>query len=136
VKLMYAGAALDAIGLLIYLVSIGTIRTAIRKADPSWSTSRVHTAVVAFVGLEVILALIGIGLWLWMAWANKGGRSWARIVALVLFGLSTLFLLLSVAQLHAALGLLLELLGWLVGMGATISLWRKDSSAYYQASRS
>jgi hypothetical protein len=37
-----------------------------------------------------ISGLIAGGLWLCMAWANKRGRSWARIVSTVLFGLLSL----------------------------------------------
>jgi hypothetical protein len=46
-------------------------------------------------------ALITIGLWLWMGWANGRGRSWARIVAAVLFGINTLDLLISLFALRA-----------------------------------
>ena len=68
-----------------------------------------------------------------MAVTNKAGKSWARIVATVLFGLDTLFLLLGVARAGAAAGTLVSILIWLIGLGATILLWRKDSSEYITA---
>ena len=40
--------------------------------------------------LEIVLGLVAAALWLWMARANGHGRSWARILATVLFGLATL----------------------------------------------
>ena len=49
-----------------------------------------HNAEIAAVVTAVIGALIAIGLWLWMAWANRRGRNWARIVSAVFFGINTL----------------------------------------------
>ena len=53
------------------------------------------------------------------------------IVATVLFGLDTLFLLLGVARAGAAAGTLVSILTWLIGLGAVIYLWRRDSSEYF-----
>jgi hypothetical protein len=57
-------------------------------------------------------------------------------VSSVLFGLNTLILLSSLARPHAALGVVLLGLVWLVGLGAVILLWLRDSSAYFAASKS
>jgi hypothetical protein len=132
VRLMYVGAALAAIGLILEFLAIGSIKSAIKKAQPSFSTAQVHSAEVATVAIFVVVGLIGIGLWVWMALANKAGRSWARIVASVLFGLNTLFLLLQVARSGIQGGLIASMITWLVGLGAIILLWRKDSSFYFQ----
>jgi hypothetical protein len=51
----------------------------------------------------------------------------------VLFGLDTLFLLLGVARAGAAASSLVSILTWLIGLGAVILLWRKDSSDYFTA---
>ena len=133
VKLMYGGATLSAIAIILELVSIGNLKSAIKKADPSFTPAQIHNAEIFGVALVVVVGLIGIGLWLWMAWANGRGKNWARIVASVLFGLNTLDLLLSFTRPHASLSLLFELLVWLVGLGAIVLLWRKESSAYFQA---
>jgi hypothetical protein len=45
--------------------------------------------------------------------------------------LNTLFFLLSVARPHASIGLVLSLLVWLVGLGAVIMLWRKESGSFF-----
>jgi hypothetical protein len=135
VRLMYAGAVLAVIGLILDLTTIGNIRTTLRNANSKSSNKlsphEINTLVTTFIVLEILIALIGVGLWLWMAWAVKRGRSWARIVSSVLFGLNTLFVLLSLSRLHASLGLLPSLLVWLIGLGAIIFLWRKDSSEYF-----
>jgi hypothetical protein len=133
VKLMYAGAALSAIVIIIELVTLGSLKSAIRSAYPNYSDSRIHSIQVGFISATVIIGVLEIGLWLWMAWANGRGRSWARIVATVLFGLNTILLLLQLTQPHATLGFVLGILLWLAGLGAIYFLWQRESSAYFQA---
>src|SRR6266581_2792783 len=131
VKLMYAGAALSLIELIVGLTTIGSVKTAIRKAYPHYTSTQLHTAEVASIVLGVIVGLIAIGLWLWMARASGAGHNYARITGTVFFGLNTLFLLLSLARPHASLGLVFNVLVWLVGLGAVIMLWRKESAPYF-----
>jgi len=133
VMLMYAGAALSVIGVVLELVAVGSVRKAIKKADPSLTATQLHNAEVFGVAFAVIIGLIGVGLWIWMAWANGRGKGWARIVASVLFGLNTVFLLLAFARPHVGIGLILNLLVWLAGLGAIVLIWNRQSSAYYQA---
>jgi hypothetical protein len=132
VRLMYVGAGLAAIGLILEFIGLSALKSAIRTASPTLTTSQVNSAEAVAVGIFVVVGLIGIGLWIWMALANKAGHNWARIVASVLFGLNTLFLLLSIARTGVAGGLIASLVTWLVGLGAIVLLWRKDSSAYFQ----
>lgn len=131
VKLMYAGAALSLIELIVGLITIGSVRSAIRKAFPHYTASQLHAAEVTSVAVGVVVGLISIGLWVWMARANGAGHNYARITGTVFFGLNTLFLLLSLARPHASLGLIFNILVWLVGLGAVIMLWRKESAPYF-----
>jgi hypothetical protein len=135
VRFMYAGAVVSALSLVVSLVTIGSLRAALRRAEPSFTASQIHTAEVATVGVAVFFGLVGIGLWIWMALANRAGRSWARIVATVFFGLNTLFLLLGLARTAPLGSRLVSILLWLIGLGAIIFLWRKDSSEYFGAAR-
>jgi hypothetical protein len=135
VKLMYAGAVVSAVSLIVSLATLGSLRSSLHKADASLTPSQLHSLEVFVGGVAVLSGLIGIGLWLWMAWANKGGKAWARIVATVLFGVDTLILLLGVARAGAAAGTLVSILTWLIGLAAVVMLWRRDSSAYFNASR-
>jgi len=130
---MYAGAALSAIEIIIGLITISSLKNAIRSRYPGYTSSQLHAAEVVGVTTVVVIGLIGVGLWLWMAWANGAGKSWARIVASVFFGLNTIDLLTLVARPHATLGLALAILVWLIGLGAILLLWQRESSAYYQA---
>ncbi len=136
VKLMYAGAALSAVGFIVGLATIGSLKQDIINASTKPLTaSQLHAAEAFGVATIVVLGLIGIGLWLWMARANGAGKSWARVVAAVLFGLNTLGLLSAVARPNAFGTKIFDILGWLVGLGATIFLWRRDASDYFTQSR-
>jgi len=80
-----------------------------------------------------VIGALAIGLWLWMAWANGKGKSWARIVATVLFAFNTIDLVTLIGRPHSAVSLIFALLVWLAGLGAIFFLYQRDSSAYYQA---
>ena len=133
VRLMYAGAALSALEIIIGLTTIGSLKSAIRSRYPHYSLSQIHAAELATVAVIVVIGAIGVGLWLWMAWANGRGKNWARIVATVLFAFNTLNLLSLIARPHSAISLLFALLAWLAGLGATFFLWQRESSAYFRA---
>jgi hypothetical protein len=133
VKLMYAGAVVNGLALIVGLATIGSLRSALRRADPSLTTTQLHDFEVFYVTLSVVTGLIGIGLWILMAVMNRRGHSWARIVASVLFGIYTLFLLLGVARAGAAVGTLVSLLTWLIGLATVVLLWRRQSSEYFNA---
>jgi hypothetical protein len=133
VRLMYAGAVVSALSLIVGLVTIGSLRDSLHKSYPTFTVSQLHSLQMVLVVGSVVFGLISIGLWVWMALMNRAGKSWARIVATVLFGLDTLFLLLGVARAGAAAGALVSILTWLIGLGAIIFLWRRESTEYFNA---
>jgi len=133
VRLMYAGAVVSGLSLIIGLATVGSLRSALHKSDPSLTPSQLHNLQTVVIVGSVAIGLISIGLWVWMALMNKAGKSWARIVGTVLFGLDTLFLLLGLARAGAAAGTLASIITWLIGLGAVIYLWRKDASEYFAA---
>ena len=132
VKLMYVGAAISVISLVISLASIGGTKDAIRKARPSLSATQVNQLNTFIIALAVVSGVVGVALWLWMARANGRGKSWARILSTVLFGLATLDLFGVLSQPKTALGFVFPVLTWLVGAGAVFLLWRKDSTDFFR----
>jgi hypothetical protein len=132
VRLMYVGAAISAISLIVTLTTVSSLRTAIHKANPALSAAKLHSAETAAVVLAIVLGLIGIGLWIWMARANKAGKSWARITGTVFFGIDTLDLLGLFAQRPAAISVVFAVVIWLIGLGAVIMLWRRESTAFFK----
>ena len=135
VLLMYTGAALSAISLIVTVLSLHAIERVIRNASSTLTAQQVHNDAIVAVTIAVVESLIAIGLWLLMAWGNKNGQSWARIVATILFGLNTLFLLLSFVRATVSVSLAFSLLVWLIGLGAIVLLWRKESSQYFVLAR-
>lgn len=145
-RLMLAGAALQAIGIISALAQIGTIRDMIRdrvneRSDAS--TIDVDSVVNVSIGSIIVVGLIGVALWLWMAFANRAGKNWARITATVFFGISTLSLLSSIAvrtsdsttamgSSGTTFGTVLNVLLWLVGLAVIILLWHNRSGPYFK----
>lgn len=83
----------------------------------------------------IVMGLVYAGLWLWMSIANGKGRSWARVVASVFFGLNlvlTVFGLISGGS-GSAIGLVLNVLILLIGAATIFFLYQKESSRYYEA---
>jgi len=132
VKLMYAGAAVSTVSLIISLADISGTKSAIRKARPNLTASQVSSLNTFIISLAVVSGLIGVGLWLWMARANNQGRNWARILSTILFCLATLDLVGVFSEPKTVFGLLFPVLTWLVGVGAVFLLWRPDSSAFFK----
>ncbi len=136
VKLMYAGAAVSTVSLVISLTSISGTKAAIRKAKPSLTVAQVNQLNTFIVALAVVSGVVGVALWLWMARANGQGRNWARIMSTVLFGLATLDMFGVLSQPKTLLGLVFPVLTWLVGLGAVILLWRRESGEFFKPRRS
>ena len=132
VKLMYVGAAVSTVSLIISLIDISGTKDAIRKARPSLTAAQVNQLNTFIISLAIVSGLLGIGLWLWMARANNQGKNWARILSTVLFGLATLDLFGVFSQPKTLLGLVFPVLTWLVGLGAVWLLWRPDSTAFFK----
>ena len=132
VKLMYIGAAVSTVSLVISLVSISGTKEAIRKARPSLSAAQVNQLNTFIIALAVVSGVIGVALWLWMARAKSQGRNLARIVSTVLFWLATLDMFVVLSQTKTALGLVFPVLIWLVGLGAVVLLWRRESTEFFK----
>jgi len=142
VWLMYAGAALSVVsGVVESLLAHSLVTTMFTQFErqlpagqpkpqiPTDLLTRVFT-VAAVIG-GVIYAL----LWLWMAWKNSSGRSWARIVSTVFFGLFSMSVLSSAARVSSGvLGILIaSLVTFAVGLAVIILIWQPASSRYYEA---
>jgi hypothetical protein len=135
VKLMYAGAAVSTVSLVISLLSIGDTKSAIRKARPSLTAAQVNQLNTFIITLAIVSGVLGIAMWLWMARANGRGRNWARITSSVLFGLATLDLYGVLSQPKTLIGLVFPVLTWLIGAATVYLLWRSESTEYFKPRR-
>jgi len=130
VRLMYAGAFYA----LVWAIGVIAVSASIVKNHPVITASG-DSRLAGAVTLTVFTSVVEIALWLWIARACKRGRNWARVTGTVLFGLYTLGVLGVLASSQAGLGpaKVLTLIGWLIGSGAVVFLWRRPSSAFFTA---
>ncbi|WP_162872693.1 hypothetical protein [Austwickia chelonae] len=84
--------------------------------------------------LAMVSAAFAVALWLWMSVANGKGRTWARALAHVFFGLHTLTFLVSLGLPTPPLSKAVTLLYWACGLAAIIFIWAKDSRRFYAES--
>ena len=159
---MYVAAVIE----IVYAVAEGqwlasylsSLLTALEAADTSGSGTQLPTSEIKDLILDVaiVVGVVAVLIWLWIAWKNRAGRNWARIVATVLFALSCLGLpeLLTGGRLStmpstlpAADGATIAVppldvpawliaagvVSWLFGLAIIILLWRPAASRYYEA---
>ncbi len=132
VRLMYVGAALSAVFLVLGLTQRDSLREQIADSQPELTADELDTAVTVGTAFAVVIGLISIGLWIWMAVMNRKGRSWARIVATVLGGLNIVFTLIGLSQ-NTGIGTVVNLISIVLAAAILWMLYRPDSSAYYSA---
>jgi hypothetical protein len=130
-RLMYAGAALTAIGLVLSVIAIATGAGSLRASHPHATAAQLHATQNFLITIAVVSGLIEIGAWIFMARMNRAGLKWARIVATVLFGLGTLNLISHSIGSKTATSLAYTAVTWLVGAGAVFFLWRRESRAFF-----
>jgi hypothetical protein len=140
VKLMYAGAAVSAAGLIIGLTLIIVDIQAAARGRFFGHSLAAQKPLVITVGM--VFGLVVIGLWLWMARANGQGRNWVRILSTVLFALATLQLrgVFTRPVSQAGFGVtvlyygstVLFVAAWLAGAAAVWQLWRPAASAFFK----
>ena len=154
VKLMYAGAAVSAVTLIISLALIPAVGAVLGNATPSLTAAQV-SHVNILITLAMVFGLAVIAVWLSMARAAGQGRNWARILSTVLFGLATLELIRVrpryrggylahfvigghvYSVIHSVfgatvLGLIVPVLLWLTGVAVVWLLWRPAASAFFK----
>jgi hypothetical protein len=83
VRLMYLGAVFELAVILTIWATLGDVKDSILVRNPAYTRAQWHSEVAGAFKPLVVAAALGIGFWLWMAWANGRGHRWAR----VLFGL-------------------------------------------------
>lgn len=135
VKLMYVGAALSLLGIIVSLLEKGAIRDTVQNssAGKTMTPDELDSAVTLAMVSGIVAGLVGVALWLWMASANGKGRKWARIVATVFFAFSVLNFLGSFLQPTPALSRILGIVMLALGAYILYLLYRPESSQYYEA---
>lgn len=131
VQLMYVGAGLSVLSLVLGVAQNGSIKTQLQNQNPTYDASKINSLVAATIAVLIVGALIGVGLWVMNAIAVSKGHSWGRIVGTVFWGIATLVTLVNLAQTTASGVKVVSVLEWLVGLVIVVLLWRKPSSDFF-----
>jgi Protein kinase domain len=134
VRLMYAGAAVSLVNVIVSLAGINQIKTVFEAQHPLAQSAAQGVATLAAAAV-IIGGAVAIGVWLTLASASRKGRSWARTAGTILFGLDTIWLLGTLGKADIPMVKTFGVLIWLIGLMALISLWRRQSSGYFRESR-
>ncbi|MFC5676538.1 proline-rich domain-containing protein [Aeromicrobium endophyticum] len=138
VKLMYAGAVLSVLSLIYSFTTLGSLKDDIRaellKNDTTVSQSTIDAAYAVTITIAVVFGLIGALLWVWMAWKNGQGRSWARVVATVLGAFNLIGLLFTAAGSNSeTVTVISSVISVVLAVVILVLLWKKESSDFYSA---
>lgn len=138
-RLMWAGAALQLVAGLGSLLTRDQVRENLADTNSELETplspSQIDASANILVGGSVTLAVIAALIWLWMASANKKGRSWARVTATVLGGLNivTSLWLITTGGVPGGINAAVTVIPVLIAAIVLYLLYRPESSAYYSA---
>jgi hypothetical protein len=133
VKLMWVGAAISAIGIVVAFFQRDELRDQLREADSTLTSSELDTAVSVGLTFVGIIGVISIALWIWMATTNGQGRSWARTVATVLGGLNVVFTALGfLGDQLTPLNVGFSILGIALAVTILVLLYRPESNKYFE----
>ena len=133
VQIMYVGAVVSLIGIVVDLTTLSSTKSKIQSQHHDWTVTQVNNAEHVAIGIFIVSGLLGAALWVWMAQSNKAGKSWARIVATVLFAIDTLNVAAGAATPGGGATRLYGLVIWLIGLAAIILLWLRTSSDYFRS---
>jgi hypothetical protein len=131
VRLMYAGAALTALGMILSVVAAVGGRAALKAGHPHATAAQLQSTQNFLIIIAVFSGLIEIAIWLLIARANGSGVKWARIAASALCAIST-WNLVAHLRVDTVATLTYTVVTWLVGLSAVIFLWQRQSSAYFR----
>jgi hypothetical protein len=129
---MCLGAALTLAAVVIVLVTLGGVRSA---AGHDVNGGQWPIVMLTQVDFWLASAPIGVGVWLWLAWANGRGCPWARVAFTAFFVLLTIVLPFGGgddALPYTWADLIAATVLWLVGLIAMVLIFSGTASPYYQ----
>ncbi|UGT57334.1 hypothetical protein [Nocardia asteroides] len=139
---MLAGAVVTLLSAAYMLTTIDQIRE--EALDASGGVLRgndLDVAVYAGIGGGLLTSAVSAGLWVWMAFACRAGKNWARITSTVFFGINVLFSLIAVVGVFVgnSLGsgggdvqsMIFTGVTFLIGLGAVVLLWQPRAAAFF-----
>ncbi len=135
VRLMLLRAAVSLLSLLALLTSRDFLRTRLRDTNASFTPAQVDNAVSVALTVGAVLGVVFTALYVLLALKVRQGRSWARIVTLVVAGLSALSGVVSLLSPAPGLTRVLGLVALALDIGIIVLLAAKPSSEYFRRTR-
>ncbi|WP_326699299.1 hypothetical protein OG909_19550 [Streptomyces sp. NBC_01754] len=133
---MCVGLGLTVIAMIVPYLDRGLLADHVRDGYPTYSQTRVDSAVSTYLILLTVVGALGVVAWLGTIWAVRAGKRWARPTATVMFLLGATIALtgLLTKDTSGDIGLA-PALGWagtapvLVGLLAVALMWRSPRRA-------
>jgi len=131
-KLILVQVALSLVNIVVTLLTADSIKEQVRTASPTLDQSMVDTAAGLVIGVAVVFGIIGIGVWILLAFTVRAGKNWARIVTFVFAGLGLLSGLASFAQPSSVFSHLLLLVAVAIDIALIVLLTRGPSAEFFR----
>lgn len=131
VHLIYASAALAAVGVVLGATDREQLRRDVVRSHRHASSSTIATDMNALLVTLVVAGVIDIAVWLWIARMNLLGRRWARVAATAFLCLLSGYLLTSFLQPTPLRGHVVGILEFATAFLAVVGLWQPESTEYY-----
>lgn len=132
VKLMMLRSALSLLGLLALFGTRGSLKEEILKADPTLNSNKLDTALTVAISVGIVVALVFTALYVLLALQVRKGKSWARIVTLVLALLAVLSELSSLTQPATGLIRLLGVVELAIDIAIIVLLMLRPAAEYFR----
>ena len=133
--LMFVQAALGLIGLIFSFADADGFKDRIREGNTSLTADQVDSAYTISLVFAVIIGLIFAAAYVLLAIQVRKGKNWARIVTLVIAGISILFGLLGLAASAPALSRILGIVGLLINIAIFVFLLLPKAREYFASRR-
>ncbi|WP_336080943.1 hypothetical protein [Nocardia sp. SSK8] len=134
--LMLAGACVTLLAMIYSFTVIDQTRSEVLDASGGVLRGADLDLVMSVsMGIGVGTSLITAGLWVWMAFASRAGKNWARITGTTFFGINAVMFLFGILAATFSSGLVLGHLfgavGVAIGLATVILLWTGRSKEFF-----
>lgn len=134
-KIMLIRAGIALIGIVAAAFTQDSVRDRLASDHPDWSKSKLDTAVHAGIVFAIIFGVVYVVLYVLLSVRLRQGKRWARTVGIVLGAIGIIGGLASLTQDQSALSKGVGAISFVIDLGVVYLLTRKDTSAYFNATR-
>jgi hypothetical protein len=130
VQLMFVGAALGVLGIIMTIVNKDEIRQQIIESSPD--VQNVDAIVNGTVAFSVLLGVAFTVLWIWLALMVRKGRNWARIVTWVVAGISLVMTVPVLFDPLTAFNSIMSAIGGILDIAIIVLLAMRTSNEFFR----